>query len=139
MGDGIKYYVLRIMYQTKGQKIYAFTDLHAWQEAHKLAILVYQVTKTFPKEELFCLTSQMRCAAISIISNIAEGFSRKSLREKIQFYAIAQGSNTELQSQLLIACDVGLISKSTLSQITTQSLIVHKLINGLIKHCQKYT
>jgi len=75
------------------KKIKSFTDLNAWREAHKLALIVYKITKDFPKEEMFGLTSQMRRAVVSITSNIAEGFSRQSYSEKVQFYSIAQGSN----------------------------------------------
>ena len=116
-----------------GEKIKTFTDLHTWQEAHKLALMIYKATKDFPKEELFGLISQMRRAAVSITSNIAEGFSRQSYKEKIQFYCMAQGSNTELQNQLLVAKDINYISREKFSEIAEQSVKVHKLLNGLIK------
>ena len=75
------------------KKIKSFTDLDTWKEGHKLVLLIYESTKSFPKEERFALTDQIRRAAVSITSNIAEGFSRQSLREKIQFYSISKGSN----------------------------------------------
>ena len=78
------------------ERIKSFTDLIAWQEAHKLALIVYKTTKKFPENEKFGLVSQMRRSAVSITSNIAEGFSRVSKKEKLQFYAIARGSLTEL-------------------------------------------
>ncbi len=114
-------------------KIKSFTDLNAWKEGHKLVLAVYEITKTFPREEIFGLVSQMRRCAVSITSNIAEGFSRQSYKEKIQFYSIAQGSTTELQNQLLIAKDVNYITKEKFQEIAKQSVIVHKIINGLIK------
>lgn len=115
------------------KKIQKFTDLDAWKEGHQLVLMIYKITKFFPKEEMFGLVSQMRRSAISITSNIAEGFSRQSYKEKIQFYSIAQGSVTELQNQLLIAKDIGYISESKFQQIAEKTIIVHKLITGLIK------
>ena len=73
----------------ESKKIQSFTDLYAWQEGHKLVIAVYKVTKEFPKEEMFGLTSQIIRCAISITSNIAEGFSRGTSKDKVQFYCIA--------------------------------------------------
>src|SRR3989338_5599528 len=91
-------------------KIRKFTDLYAWQEGHKMELTIYQITKLFPNEELFSLTNQMKRCAVSITSNIAEGFSRQSYKEKVQFYFMALGSLTELQNQMLIGKDVGYIS-----------------------------
>lgn len=114
-------------------KIKSFTDLDAWKEGHKLVLIIYMITKEFPKEELFCLVSQMRRCAVSITSNIAEGFSRQSFKEKAQFYSISQGSVTELQNQLLIAKDVEYLSNEKFKEIAEQTVKVHKIINGLIK------
>jgi four helix bundle protein len=80
-------------------KIKDFKDLNTWREAHKLVLMIYGATKTFPREEIFSLTSQVRRAAISITSNIAEGFGRQGYKEKIQFYYFAQGSLIELKNQ----------------------------------------
>ena len=85
------------------------------------------------EDELFGLTSQMRRCAVSITSNIAEGFSRQSFKEKAQFYSIAQGSVTELQNQLIVAKDVQYIQGKTFEAINQHSIKVHKIINGLIK------
>ena len=117
----------------EGYKIQSFTDLNAWKEGHKLVLMIYKTTRLFPKEELFGLVSQMRRSAVSITSNIAEGFSRQSYKEKTQFYSISLGSVTELQNQMLISKDVGLLSNSNFFLFANQSVIVHKLINGLIK------
>lgn len=117
----------------ESRKIKSFTDLNAWKEAHDLVLAVYKETRNFPKEELFGLVSQMRRCAVSITSNIAEGFGRQSYKEKTQFYHLSQGSLTELQNQLLIAKDVGFITKSKFKEMADKSVIVHKIINGLIK------
>jgi four helix bundle protein len=115
-------------------KIRTFKDLDAWKEGHVLVLQIYELTKRFPRSEVFGLTSQMQRCAVSITSNVAEGFSRNSRKEKLQFYAIAQGSVTELQNQLLLAKDVRYISEDQFKLADTQSVRVHKLINGLIRY-----
>jgi len=115
------------------QKITSFTKLIAWQEAHKLVLIIYKITNSFPKKELFVLTSQMLRCTISITSNIAEGFTRRGKREKRQFYYTAKASLTELQNQLLIAKDVGYIDQKVFEKIAEQTIKVSKLLNGLIK------
>ncbi len=114
-------------------KIRSFTDLNAWKEAHKLVIMVYKITKEFPKEETFGLTNQIRRAVVSITSNIAEGFSRNTFKDKTQFYAISLGSLTEVQNQLLIAKDIGYISKEIFKEAANQTVVISKLCNGLLK------
>ncbi|SRR5260221_4124302 len=114
-------------------KIQSFKDLFAWQEGHKLVLLVYSITETFPKTEVFGLTNQLRRAAVSITSNLAEGFSRNSYKEKVQFYSIALGSLTEVENQLLIAKDITYILLAEFATLETQIVVVSKIINGLIK------
>jgi len=114
-------------------KIRSFIDLEAWKESHKLVIMIYQSTKKFPKEEMFGLTNQMRRAVVSITSNIAEGFSRNSYKEKAQFYAIALGSLTEVQSQLFIARDIKYIEDEESTKIIDQTILASRIINGLLK------
>ena len=121
------------MEEIEKQKIRSFTDLRAWKEGHYLVLLLYKTTKDFPREEQFGLTNQLHRAAVSVTSNIAEGFSRRSFKEKTQFYSMALGSLTELQNQILIARDVGYINKENFSKIAEQSVVVSKIINGLIK------
>jgi len=124
----------RIMKQgLKKNKIKSFTDLDAWKEGHKLVLDIYKITKKFPKEEQFGLTIQLRRAVVSLTSNIAEGFSRNSYKEKLKFYSIALGSLTEIQNQLLVARDIGYITEKEFNQIADQSIKVNKIINGLIK------
>lgn len=113
--------------------IQSFKDLDAWKEAHQVVLLIYRVTKLFPKDELFGLVSQMRRAVVSITSNIAEGFCRQSYKEKVQFYSIALGSVSELQNQIQIVFDIQYISKDAFSDLDTRLLKVHKIINGLIR------
>ncbi len=112
-------------------KIKSFTDLYAWQEGHKLVVMVYKATENFPQKETFGLTNQMRRSAVSITSNIAEGFSRITIKDKCQFYCISQGSITELQNQLLIARDVGYLNNESFNKLADQTIIVNKLVNGL--------
>lgn len=114
-------------------KIKDFTDLDAWKEGHSLVIDVYKVTFEFPKSELFGLVDQMRRCAVSITSNIAEGFSRFSYKEKLQFFRISAGSTTELQNQLIIARDVGFLNINLFNALYSQSIKVLKIINGLIR------
>ena len=113
-------------------KIKSFTDLNTWKEGHKLVLLIYSVTKKFPKEETYSLVDQMRRAVTSITSNIAEGFGRHGYKEKIQFYYFAQGSLTELKNQLLISLDVGYLKRDDFNNIINQANNTHKLLQGLI-------
>lgn len=128
----IKHQVLGIRPNTSF-KITNFTDLLAWQEGHKLVLLVYEITKVFPTEEKFGLSDQMRRAAVSVTSNIAEGFSRNGEKEKIQFYKTACGSLTEVQNQFIIAKDVSYLSEEKYAEIWDQGILAQKLLNGLIK------
>lgn len=116
----------------KIKKIQEFTDLFAWQEGHKLVLLIYQTTKMFPKNEIYSLIDQMRRAASSVTSNIAEGFGRQGYKEKIQFYYLAQGSLTELKNQLIIARDVGYLKESQWKELFEQSNQTHRLLQGLL-------
>ena len=115
------------------KKISRFTDLVTWQEAHKLVLSIYKITNQFPSKEKFSLTSQIRRSAISLTSNIAEGFSRNTNKDKYQFYSVALGSLTELQNQVFIARDVGYIKDEEFKKLVEQTIKIHKLINGLKK------
>lgn len=119
----------------ENEKIKSFTDLEAWKEGHNLVLMIYNLTKKFPKEEVFGLTNQLRRAVVSITSNIAEGFSRRTSKDKIHFYLISLGSLTEIQNQILIAKDIKYIDKEEFNKIALQTIVVSKLINGLIKYC----
>ncbi|MBI2268510.1 MAG: four helix bundle protein [Candidatus Blackburnbacteria bacterium] len=117
----------------EARKIKSFTDLNAWKQAHELVLLIYKITKKFPHEEQFGLVNQIRRAVVSITSNIAEGFSRSSYKEKSQFYSMALGSLTEVQNQLLIAKDLKYIAQEEFMEIANKTVAVNKLLNGLIK------
>lgn len=118
-------------------KIKNFTDLDAWQEGHKLVIMIYKTTKNYPNDEMFGLTSQMRRAAVSITSNIAEGFGRFSYKEKVQFYFTSAASDTELQNQLIISKDINYLSETIFGEIYDQTIKVQKIINGLIRSAKE--
>lgn len=115
----------------RDEKIKSFTDLNTWKEGHKLVLMVYKATENFPSKEVFGLISQLRRCAVSITSNIAEGFSRVTNKEKLHFYSMAQGSLLELQNQLLIARDVGYLENEEFQNLASQTIITNKLINGL--------
>ncbi len=121
------------------EKIHSFTGLKTWQEGHTLVLKIYEVTTEFPKEEQYCLVQQLRRAAVSITSNIAEGFSKASSKEKLQFYRTALASLTEVQNQLLISRDIGYMQEATFEPIAAQTVLVSKLINGLIKSIKSRT
>ena len=110
----------------------AHHDLEAWREALGLVKAVYSATSKFPKDEQFCLTSQMRRAAISIPSNIAEGAARASSREFLKFLVIARGSLMELDTQICIANEQGYFADGTEENLGTRVERVFALISGLI-------
>lgn len=115
------------------EPIKSFADLRVWQKGHKFVLEIYTITYEFPKEEQFGLTSQLRRAAVSFTSNIAEGFSRISYKEKIRFYSIALGSLTEAQNQLLVAKDLGYMTKEKFNELALETVNLNKMTNGLIK------
>lgn len=119
------------------KKVISFTDLFVWQKGHRLVLLIYQTTKKFPKEERYGLIDQMRRCAISITSNIAEGFGRYSKKEKVQFLSISLGSVKELQNQLLVARDIDCISQSEFTTIANLTIEVHKLLHSLTNKFKK--
>jgi len=123
---------------TNKNKIKDFKDLNTWQESHKLVLIIYKITKNFPKEEIFGLTSQMRRASVSITSNIAEGFGRQGYKEKIQFYYLAQGSLIELKNQILIARDIKYLNIEDSEELNKQADLSHKLLQGLITKSKSF-
>ena len=108
-------------------------DLEVFLLAKELGIDIYRITKNFPKEEIFGLTSQMRRAAVSICSNLAEGGSRISGGELKQFVGIARGSAGELKFQLMFANDLGYVGENNFMSIKQKADRVHKMLTGLLK------
>lgn len=122
----------------KDGKIQSFTDLNVWKEGHKLVLMIYKITKSFPKTETYSLIDQMRRASASITSNIAEGFSRQTYKEKLQFYYMAQGSLSELKNFLLIAKDVDYLEKESFSQLLSQANLTHQILQGFIQKTKTF-
>lgn len=110
----------------------SYKDLIVWQKAFQLALEVYRVTKKFPREELYGLVSQMRRAAFSIPSNIAEGYARYSTAEYKKFLKIAFASGAELETQLLIAKETKLINSGDFERIDKLLTEIMKMLNALI-------
>ena len=110
----------------------AVRDLIAWQKAMELVESVYRATENFPRHEIYGLTSQMRQAAVSVASNIAEGQGRNSKGEFVQFLGNARGSLTELETQLEISKRLGLIELGKWASMQKQVREVTRLINGLM-------
>ena len=94
-----------------------YKDLKVWQKAYQLCVKIYKITKRFPKEEIYGLTSQLRRSAVSVPSNIAEGYGRQTTKEYIQALYIAYGSNCELETQILLAGDLGYIESRDLEEL----------------------
>lgn len=111
----------------------SFKDLIVWQKSYTLTILVYKITETYPKNEIFNLVSQMRRCAISIPSNIAEGSKRSTRKDYANFLSVAQGSLAELETQLLVSKDLGFISQKDSNTAFQLILEVGKMLNAMIK------
>jgi len=120
------------------RKIRSFTDLRVWQKGHKLVVAIYKITDKFPKKETYSLTDQMRRAATSITSNIAEGFGRQTYKEKAQFFYQAKGSLTELKNQILIARDVGYLVKNDFDKLAKLANATDQLLQGLITKTKSF-
>lgn len=118
-----------------GEKIKDFTDLIAWQKGHELALYIYKISKTFPQEERYGLTSQMRRAAVSVPANIAEGFEKRGRKDKINFYNIAQGSLAELKYYIILTRDIGYHNQY--DSLWKQAMDVSRLLSALIKSIER--
>ena len=116
---------------------HSYRDLIVWQKAKNLAVHVYQQTECFPKAETYGLTSQIRRAAISVVSNIAEGQGRLTAGEFQQFLGHSRGSLLELETQLEIACELRILDSKIYEDLTQESYQVLGLINRLLESLRK--
>ncbi|MFP3868894.1 MAG: four helix bundle protein [Desulfobacteraceae bacterium] len=117
--------------------IRSYRDLVAWQKAMELVTQVYQVSKKFPKEEIYALLSQLRRAAVSIPSNIAEGQGRSSKGEFLQFLGHAKGSLSELETQVLIARNLSYLNEAETYKLLELTEELGRILNGLVASVKK--
>jgi four helix bundle protein len=115
------------------QKARGFKQLAVWQKAYKLTLEAYRVTKTFPREEIYGLTSQMQRAAVSVPANIAEGYERNHKKEYLQFLHIAKGSLSEVETYLSLAKDLRYLSDTEYLTLEDKRAETARLLKGLIK------
>lgn len=111
-----------------------FENLEVWQNARVLARLIYSETRAFPREELFGLTHQMRKAAISIVSNIAEGKGRSTRGEYRAFLRVARGSAFEIEAQSIVASDLEYLPETRAEELIERARAIARMINGIIRH-----
>ena len=107
-------------------------DLRVWQQSIEMVTSIYLMTKTFPKEELFGLVAQMHRAAVSVPSNIAEGYARGTDREKQHFLRISSGSISEIETQLMLSLNLGYIGQETYDELSELITSIWKQLNSLI-------
>ena len=110
-----------------------FHELRVWQKAHQLTLAVYQITATFPREEMYGLTSQLRRACSSIPANLAEGCGRNGDAELARFCSIASGSASELEYHLLLARDLNLIGPAKYEELLQEATDLKRMLTGLIQ------
>ncbi len=109
-----------------------FYELDVWKKAKDVVVLIYKITKAFPKEERFGLSDQMRRAANSVCANIAEGFSRYHTKDKIKFYYNARGSLSETQSHILIAKELDYLNSEVAAELQKRLNVIKQMINAMI-------
>jgi four helix bundle protein len=110
-----------------------YKELKFWQKAYQLCLKIYRATRKFPKEERFGLISQIRRAVVSVVSNIAEGYGRRTTAEYIRSLYIAYGSNCELETQMLLSGDLGYIEDAKLKGIIEKIQEVERMLKALTK------
>jgi four helix bundle protein len=120
-----------------GQTINSYRDLRVWRDAMALTESCYRLTRAFPKDELFGMTSQIRRSSASVPANIAEGHGRESTRSFVQSLRIAQGSLKELETHLLLASRVGIVELTDVDPVMDQCEAVGKMLRSLIRSLQR--
>ena len=115
-------------------RITSFEQLESWKTSQDLAVFVYSLTKQFPQEEKFGITSQIKRSSSSISANIAEGFGRRTIKDKLNFYTIAYGSLLETKNFLYLAQKLKYIDNHLLEESLIKVTSCQKLINGSIKY-----
>lgn len=115
----------------------SYSDLQVWQRSMAFVKQVYEATKTFPKDELYALTNQLRRAAVSIPSNIAEGHARDSTKEFLHHLSFALGSLAEVETQLILAQDLQYLPKESLLSLIQESTEIGRMLRGLQKSLQR--
>jgi four helix bundle protein len=114
-----------------------YTELEVWKYSRGLVKIVYMLTKSFPKEEIYGLTNQIRRSVVSVPSNIAEGIGRQSNKETIHFLYIAKGSLQEVETQLYLSFDLEYLNEEELKNILEKVISTKKLLNGFINYYKK--
>lgn len=117
----------------ENRQLKSFKDLSVWQKAVDLAAFVYSITEKFPRAELYGITNQMRRSAVSVSSNIAEGFKRNHTKEKLQFYNVAYGSIAELESQIEVSYKLNFLNNEDYQKLNLAVVEIGKMTDGLIK------
>ena len=115
------------------EKLKSYKELKVWQRSYQLCLEIYKITKGFPDEEKYGLTSQLRRAAVSVPSNISEGYGRKTTPEYIQFLYIAYGSVCEIETQILLSGDLGYIANGRLEMLKEGIREVERMLKALIR------
>lgn len=113
-------------------KIQSYKELIVWQKSIVLVKEIYKITKNFPKSELLTLVNQIRRAAVSISSNIAEGYGRRSHKEYLQFYSIAYGSALEVETQLIISKELGFVDQAEFDKVNIVLTEVIKMLYVMV-------
>lgn len=121
------------------ENIKSYLDLDVWKKSRILASEVYHISKSFPKEEIYGLTNQIRRSVVSVVSNIAEGSGRQTAKETIQFLYISKGSLYETETQLYIASDLKYLDNIQLDYLLGITTECKKLLNGYINYYKKLT